>query len=365
MTGKDELTMSDIYEQLRDRLESMATGYPAAADGVELKILRQLFGEDDAALFLQMKIEPETARETALRLGADAAKTAARLEAMARRGLIFRDRQDEAIRYRPAPFIVGIYEYQLNHLNPELLKDISRYYRTGLGATFHGLKTPHLRSIPINTEIVADRPVFPYDDAAAIIKGKSRIAVAECFCRKAVSLSGKSCSHPLETCLQFDTMADYYVENGMARYIDAEEGLAILKQSEREGLVIHVLNSQKVEAMCCCCSCCCGMLISLKLFPAPALAVKSNYVCRLDETLCMPCESCVRRCTVGALRMKNDRLEFHADRCIGCGLCVTACPAGALTLANKPQNRLYHPPDTIFDTYALMSREKAQKTSQR
>jgi len=157
----------------------------------------------------------------------------------------------------------------LNNLDKPLLKDISPYYLTGLGATFHGQKTPHLRSIPINTEIVADRPIFPYDDAAAIIKGKFRLAVAECFCRKAVSLYGKTCSHPLETCLQFETFANYYVENKMACTISTDEALAILKQSEAEGLVIHILNSQKVEAMRCCCSCCCGMLISLKLFPAP------------------------------------------------------------------------------------------------
>lgn len=355
--------MNNIYEQLRDRLDRMATGYPATPSGVEIKILAQLFSEEDAALFLKMEPQPETARDLALRLGLDVPDMAARLESMARRGLIFRDRQDETIRYRPMPFIVGIYEYQLNNLNPPLLKDISRYYRSGLGATFHGQKTPHLRSIPINTDIVSDRPVFPYDDAASIIRGKSRIAVAECFCRKAVGLSGKTCSHPLETCLQFDTMADYYVENTMARYIRTDEALAILKQSEAEGLVIHVLNSQKVEAMCCCCSCCCGMLISLKLFPAPALEVKSNYVCLFDETLCNRCCVCATRCTVGAFTMKDDQVRFHADRCIGCGLCVTTCPAGALTLKKKPDHHLYAPPETIYDTYVVMGREKAAEPS--
>ena len=352
--------MNQIYERLRDRLEMMATGYPAAASGVELKILRQLFSEKDADLFLKLITKPETAAEAASRLGADAADIAARLEGMARRGLIFRVRTDDVIRYFPVPFIVGIYEFQLNNLNMPLLKDISQYYLTGLGATFHGQKTPHLRSIPINAEIVADRPVFPYDDAAAIIRSKSRIAVAECFCRKAVGMYGKTCAHPLETCLQFETFADYYVENKMARWITTDEALAILKQSEEEGLVIHILNSQKVEAMCCCCSCCCGMLISLKLFPAPARAVKSNYVCLLDHALCTDCGICALRCTVGAFKMKDDRIEFHADRCIGCGLCVTTCPAAALTLAKKSAEDLYTPPPTVYDTYAVMSREKGQ-----
>ncbi len=351
--------MNDTYERLRDRLEMMATGYPATANGVEIKILRQLFSEEDADLFLKMEARPETASQMAVRVGADVADMAARLEGMARKGLIFRVRQDEAICYFPVPFIVGIYEFQLNNLNKPLLKDISQYYLTGLGATFHGQKTPHLRSIPINAEIVADQPIAPYDDAVAIIKRKSRIAVAECFCRKAVRLYGKTCSHPAETCLQFETFADYYVENGMARYISTDEALAILKQSEAEGLVIHILNSQKVEAMCCCCSCCCGMLISLKLFPAPALAVKSNYACLFDEALCTHCGICAKRCTVGAFKMKNEKIEFHADRCIGCGLCVTTCPTEALNLTKKQNDSLYTPPPTVYDTYAVMSREKA------
>ncbi|HBL53433.1 MAG TPA: hypothetical protein DDZ34_05245 [Syntrophaceae bacterium] len=155
--------------------------------------------------------------------------------------------------------------------------------------------------IVIKADIVADHPIAPYDDAAAIVKSKSRIAVAECFCRKAVSLYGKTCKHPLETCLQFETFADYYVENKMARYISADEALAILKQSEAEGLVLHILNSRKVEAICCCCSCCCG-------------------------------------------------------------LCVTTCPTGALALAKKPDDHLYTPPPTVYDTFARMSREKVEQT---
>ena len=352
--------MKDIHEKLRDRLEAMATGYPATANGVEIKILRKLFSEEDADIFLKMDTRPETVHEVALRLEADASEMAVILEGMARRGLIFRVKQDEEIRYFPVPFIVGIYEFQLNNLNMPLLKDISQYYLNGLGATFHGQKTPHLRSIPINAEIVADSPIAPYDDAAAIIRSKSRIAVAECFCRKAVRLYGKTCVHPAETCLQFETFADYYVENKMARFISTDEALAILKQSEAEGLVIHILNSQKVEAMCCCCSCCCGMLISLKLFPAPALAVKSNYECLFDENLCNLCGACVDRCTVGAFQMKDEKIEFHAERCIGCGLCVTTCTGEALKLKKKVQEKIYTPPATVFDTFDVMSGEKTQ-----
>jgi Na+-translocating ferredoxin:NAD+ oxidoreductase subunit B len=352
--------MPGIYDRLRDKLDEMATGYPATPGGAEIRILKHLFTEDDARLFLDMDLKPQTVDEVALHVGADPESIVARLECMAGKGLVFRLRDGDMVRYFPIPFIVGIYEFQLNNLSPELLKDISEYYLTGLGATFHGLKTPHLRSIPINAEITPDAPIAPYDDAAAIIKSKSRIAVAECFCRKAVRMYGKGCSHSLETCIQFDSFADYYVDNGMARYISTDEALEILNHNEQEGLVIHILNSQKVEAMCACCSCCCGMLISLKLFPAPAREVKSNYVCSLNETLCTSCGVCVERCPVGALRLKEDKILFRVERCIGCGLCVTTCPTEALSLLKKPSDKLYIPPDTVFETFTLMSTEKAR-----
>lgn len=350
--------MHDIYERLRRRLDDMATGYPATDGGCEIRILKQLFSEEDAELFLAMDQRPETVREIASRVQADQQTLSVRLEDMARRGLVFRLKEEGSTRYFPIPFIVGIYEFQLNNLSPDLLKDISEYYLSGLGATFHGSRTPHLRSIPINTRIASGGPIAPYDDAAAIVRGKSRIAVAECFCRKAVRMYGKECGHSMETCIQFDSFADYYVDNGMARYITTEEALGILKRNEEEGLVIHILNSQNVEAMCSCCSCCCGMLISLKLFPAPAREVKSNYLCRVDESLCTGCGACSGRCPVGALRLKDGEVQFRVERCIGCGLCAASCPTGALSLMKKPEGDLYTPPETVFDTFHRMCSEK-------
>ena len=63
--------MADIYEQLRARLDEMATGYPATEGGVEIRILRQLFTEEDAALFLAMELKPRTVPEVAARVQAE------------------------------------------------------------------------------------------------------------------------------------------------------------------------------------------------------------------------------------------------------------------------------------------------------
>jgi Na+-translocating ferredoxin:NAD+ oxidoreductase subunit B len=351
---------NDIYERLRDKLDEMATGYPISPDGAEMRLLRKLFTPEDAAMFLHMGTVGETPWEVATRIGADQEKTALHLEDMARRGLLFRSRRPGGLAYHAIPFIVGIYEFQVNYLDSEMLKDVSQYYLTGLGQSFHSTKVPHLRTIPVNTGMVSSVPIAAYDDAMAIVEGKDRIAVAPCLCRKAVRMYGKGCGHPLETCLQFDQFADYYVDNDMARRISTDEALGILRNNEKEGLVIQTLNSKNVEAMCACCSCCCGMLISLKLFPAPAREVKSNYVCMSDYEACRGCGICVSRCPVGAVKVKEEKASLREERCIGCGLCVSTCPEGARSLVKKPANKLYQPPDNVYDAFMEMSRERGK-----
>ncbi len=352
--------MDDVFEQLRERLDTMATGYPATRSGVEVHLLKKLFTPDDAALFLKMGDAPQTPQQVAEHTGADAGETAIRLEHMALKGLLFRFRHPDGPRYLAVPFIVGIYEFQVNGLSPSVLKSISEYYLTGLGQSFHSTRTPHLRTVPIDKGLVSSWPVAPYDDALAIVEKKQTIAVADCLCRKAVRMYGKGCGHPLETCLQFDAFAEYYLDNRMARPVSTDEAVSILKANDKSGLVIQALNSRQVDAMCACCSCCCGMLISLKLFPAPAREVQSNYVCMSEPELCTGCGVCVTRCPVGAVVMEEGRAVLREQRCIGCGLCVSTCREQIRLLVKKPPDKLYEPPEDLFDTYRRMSEDRGR-----
>lgn len=358
MDTKSGKTQNDVYERLRDRLDRMAKGFPATENGAEITLLRQLFTPEDAALFLAMGDNYETPREVAGRTSGDPGETAASMEAMAKRGLLFRLRGGEGVRYRTMPFIVGIYEFQVDRLDMPLAKAFSKYFVSALAKTFHDRQLPYMRTIPVETEAVAGDRILPIDDAAAIVTSKKRISVAACLCRQAAAIGGRPCTHPLETCLQFDAWADYYVENGRARYIDHEEALAMLRRNEEEGLVIQAANSRDVEIMCSCCSCCCGMLVSLKFFPGPSRSTMSNYVSRKDDSLCTNDAVCVRRCPSGAHSLVDGRATFDRTKCIGCGLCVTTCPSGALVLERKPESALYLPPPTLLDAYGEMERER-------
>ena len=44
----------DIFRKLQERLDLYSMGFPATASGIELKILRYLFSEDDADMFLAL-----------------------------------------------------------------------------------------------------------------------------------------------------------------------------------------------------------------------------------------------------------------------------------------------------------------------
>jgi electron transport complex protein RnfB len=58
--------MSDeIFYRLRDVLDSMPNGFPPAADGLEMHILKKIFTEEEAAVAVNMKMKFETPEDVA------------------------------------------------------------------------------------------------------------------------------------------------------------------------------------------------------------------------------------------------------------------------------------------------------------
>jgi len=352
--------MSDVYEQLRQRLDDLATGFPGTEQKVELRLLRRLFTQDEAEFFLQMSPMLETPAQVAGRLERPEDEVAERMEAMAKKGLLFRLRRPDTVKYAAIPYVVGIFEFQLPRIDAELARDMETYYQLAFGRTIQAHKTPVMRTVPVNRELVSKWPVAPYEDVLKILEDQKTIALADCICRKTARLAGRGCDKPLETCLVFGSHADYYVENGMGRYITVEEAKAVARRSEEAGLVMQPFNSQKVGGMCSCCGDCCGVLRSLKLQPKPAEAVQSNYFAVVDEELCAGCETCVERCQMEAVAVAEDVAVIDLDRCIGCGLCVTTCPTEAMRLERKPEEALYVPPKSGMETYLNIAIERGK-----
>ena len=352
--------MDDIYEELRAKLDDLATGFPATESKIEIKLLKRLFTVEEAELYMQMSPFLEKPADTAKRLERDVAELEPVLERMAQKGHLFRKRQGERVRYSAVPYVVGIFEHQLGRMDEGFARDHEEYFEAVFGKTIQSFKTPVLRTIPINRQMVADYPVAPFEDVLQIIENQKKIAVAPCVCRTTKKLAGDECDKAVENCFSFGSHAEYYVENGMGRYITVDEARQIVKKNEEEGLVMQPFNSQKIGGMCSCCGDCCGVLRSLKMHPSPAEMVQSNYFARVDEEECTGCETCLERCQIDAIEVEDGIAEIILNRCIGCGLCVTTCPVDAIELTKKPEEELYEPPKSGAETYMRIMQERGK-----
>lgn len=354
--------MTDIFEKLRHSLDMKSTGYPKTGSGSEINLLKMLYSEEEAGLYLDLIPEGETPRQIASRVGKDENLLASSLESMARKGLIFRERKEGKAFYSAPPFVVGVLEFQIKRMpeDPALAMATAVYGMEGFIKSLSSTETPHQRVIPIKQEIVSEWPIATYDDAVAILDQHSLIGLANCMCRVlSKGLGAHLCGKPIETCMGFDSMAEFYIENGFARKISKDEAVSILQLSDKSGLVLQPMNAKDVGTICSCCGDCCAMMMSLKMHPSPASQVKSAYFARIDSDGCIGCGVCIERCEINAIRMNEDDLAvIDLNRCLGCGLCVTTCPTQAAILEKKPESQIYVPPEDHVEMYRRMAKDR-------
>ena len=150
---------NNIYTKLREQLDQYSVGYPTTESGLELEILKRLFTEEQAQMFLLLSMMLETPESVAERTGRDPAATATLLEEMANKGLIFRLRRDGGVRYGATPFVVGIYEYQLGKVDRELAEMLERYFQEAFLGNLADNVTP-LRTSGLACVSIMDLPAF-------------------------------------------------------------------------------------------------------------------------------------------------------------------------------------------------------------
>jgi electron transport complex protein RnfB len=329
--------MSNVYERLRERLDMFPQGFPKTESGVELEILQHLFAPDEAEIMLHLRPFPENVAAIAERTGKDKTELGETLYEMSRRGLILRyTAPDDEIYYFLIPWVIGIWEFQLNNLTQENIKLYEKYFEEGMVPAQRDRKIGGFRVIPVEKEIEGSTEIQPYERVSQIIESYTRFAVADCICRKEARMLGKGCDKLLETCISLGASADFYIENGLGREISKEEAKEILLKAEDDGLIHCSTNSAGNKAFICnCCGCCCKYLALVTKYGNPNAVARSNYYATKDDETCTACGTCVERCQVNAIRTENDHTVIDRDRCIGCGLCASTCPTGSITMVQK------------------------------
>jgi electron transport complex protein RnfB len=236
--------MADVYEKLRDRLDKFPQGFPKTESGVEIKILRRLFAPDEAEIILHLKPLPEKLSSIAQRTGRDETELGKTLYDMSKRGLIMRwQAPDKEMYYFMIPWVIGIFEFQLNNLTKENIDLFEKYHEEGMVLSAKDRKVGFLRVIPVEKEINGKTEIQPYEQVSQIIESNTKFAVADCICRKIEKMKGHGCGKLMEACMSFGPAAEFYIGNGIGREITKEEAKQILEKAEEDGL-IHCSSNQ-------------------------------------------------------------------------------------------------------------------------
>jgi len=354
-----------IYIDLQRHINSQAIGFPATKNGSELRILKHIFSPKEAeiATCLTYKLEPlETVFERACHLVESPEKLTAVLDGIEKKGGIELETRDGERFYRNVPLVVGMYEFQLDKLTQEFMKDFDDYTSDKrFGIEFLSTKIPQMRTIPISRIIQPQHHTSTFDEVTILLQqAEAPFSIFECICRKKKKLGGEPCkaTKRKETCFATGGMAQAVLRNGIGREITLSESLSILDENQKEGLVLQPSNTEKAEFICSCCGCCCGMLSMHKSLPKPVDFWASNYYAVADIDLCNGCGNCEKRCQVQAARVSEQKKKASVDlnRCIGCGLCIPTCPQKAISLKKKANE--VRPPHTRDELYDIIMAHK-------
>jgi electron transport complex protein RnfB len=322
----------ETYYELRALLDKFPRGFLETKSGVEMKILKKLFTEEEAKLTVQLSTVLEEINDIADRLAWDVDDLRPRLDELANKGLIFRIRRQDKSYYRAAAYAIGLYEYSVKRMDKELAALFRQYYEEAYVESKGEYKIPGFKILPVEQGISSESVLLPYQKVEQSIREARKIAVSECSCRKEAILLGEGCEHPLDNCLSFGAAAEYYIEAGLGREVSADEAIKILKEADESGLIHAGANSTHLSNICNCCPCCC---LGLKTLIRKGGSRENHFnpifepIIEADE--CTACESCLDRCPVEAITVE-DIAQFDRDKCLGCGLCASACPVEAISM---------------------------------
>lgn len=365
--------LDDTYGKLRQHMDKcMPVGFPATKSGVDLKILKRLFTPEDAELALKLGPLPETLDEIYTRVeksGITLGELENKLDSLVAKSVIMGGKltagQKGEKRYSLSQWAIGIYEFQVDRLSKALAEDASEYMHEAFYKEWFKPGTPaQMRTIPVGSSIRVEQHVSTYDDVRVLIENApGPFSIHNCVCKQNSGLLGRPCrlTEDERTCNTFGRMAEIILEAGLGREVTRNEMLDILERYEEKGFVLQPENSQNPQYICACCGCCCNVLQMMKKFAHPAELYTSNYFATVDSELCEACETCLDRCQMEALTIKNENAKVNLNRCIGCGLCVSTCPTGAMQLQKKEME--ISPPKDAGELYQkIMERKMAGQT---
>lgn len=356
------------YRKLQQHLDRQPIGFPPSGTGADIRLLKHIFSPDEARIATCLSHIPEPLdriyrRAETLVATREALQTC--LASMVKKGGIEIRKQNQQTLYANAPLVVGMYELQLGRLTPEFIEDFKAYTsEKRFGISFLTGKHSQMRTIPIHQSITPSVPAADYDRILFLLeKAHAPFVVLPCICREKKALQGEPCQQTArkETCMAMGSIAHTVIEMGIGRQISRQKAIQIIRENQKDGLVLQPANTREIDFLCSCCGCCCSMLSLQKELPLPLDFWDTNFMAVLDTAACVGCGMCVKQCqtnavTLKTLEEKRSKAVVNPHRCIGCGHCVAGCPVKALTL--MPRKHQVQPPENREALNATLLQEK-------
>ncbi|HCY85956.1 MAG TPA: 4Fe-4S ferredoxin [Desulfobacteraceae bacterium] len=357
------------YRDLQRHLNRLPVGFPPSSSGADIRLLKHIFSPLQARIATTLTHEPEDLATLFLRAGhlvKSPGDLKTELTAMVKNGgLEIAKTKEGQTCWANAPLVVGMYELQLDRLTPEFIRDFKAYTsEKRFGISFLGTGLSQMRTIPIHKSLRPDLPLADVDRIEDLLDLASPpFVILPCICRRKKAMAGEPCrqTERTETCMAMGGIARTLMEMDIGRKIDREEALAIIRENQKEGLVLQPANTRHIEFLCSCCGCCCSMLSLQRDLPVPLDFWSANHRAELERDRCVGCGKCIKRCQAGALTLKELQgrmacIEVNPHRCIGCGHCVAVCPTKAMRLSPKPAPD--RPPKNRADLNRIMLKER-------
>ncbi len=346
-------TLKASHQRLADRLNRFPQGAPPSE--LLFQILRVLFTEEEAGLVAQLPLRPFTAAHAARAWSQPEATALRILDGLADRGMLLDlERPDGTRTFVLPPPMAGFFEFSMmrvgNGYDQKLLAELFHQYlnveEDFVRELFAGGETQLGRAF-VNEGALPDDTlrVLDHERATEVIRTASHIGIGTCYCRHKMAHLGKACAAPMDICMTFNGTADSLIRHGIARRVDAVEGLDLLAQAVEGNLVQFGENvREQVAFICNCCGCCCEAMLAAKRFAALQPIATTNFLPVVTDADCSGCATCVEVCPVEAMglvscgdphqpRRKKARLD--PSLCLGCGVCVRACTRRALRLQSR------------------------------
>jgi len=362
------VSKQEVYLRLIDWLKESWYGLPEADELMPLMMAH--YTPEEASLLTGVPFSGRNLEELAEMKQMDPAELRVRLDALAKKGAVFRTVKGDTIRYSLNDSVFtymrsAFWGGRTNQVTKAIAPLVNQYYYHGFWGQYANTHLKGMRPLPIEGTIEDTRQILPYEEVAKVLDSQDYFVVSHCPCRhrKNTDPSSPNCKYPTENCLHFGRLGHYIVENGLGREITRQETEEILRQCAELGLVHGVSNWQEeLDTICNCCRCCCLMFEAFHKLKHTEGMAPSHYRIRNNTDTCIGCGLCVRRCPMKAMRLedspeaknrivkvaaknksgevdlKNKRGKVsvvNPEFCIGCGVCAYKCPTKSLVLERR------------------------------